>query len=520
MKFKEGRAKLLLPGGTSLTLPQAMYAPTAPRNLISYKDLRAQDVHLTTKRVKGEKAIELRRRGATLATATAGATGLYSVKICPPTGRVQSRQRSTFAVTNYEPRRATEGDDRAPGLRRDHVLARPLSDQDPAAGTKLKRSSIGVQADLRRKAQSVLSNAPPKRQRPYSGPAVVTWGTNTHAMDAVFVGDTPTKIGLWHGRLSHPGATMLRRMIPILEGHPLCMRDAEHTGRCSACAQGKFSIKASQWKLPHELPPPLERLQGDICGPITPLSGPFQYFFVLVDALGKHVEVSLLSTRNLAFPKLLAMIIKIRAHHPEARIKTLRMDNAGEFRSKNFEDFCTATGIHLTYSVPYEHSQNGLAEAYIKKLQMVAWPLLLHAKLPATLWGHAILHTAALLRLRPTLLNPITSQQLLIGRTPDVSHLRIFGSRVWVPRPEPLRRTISALREEGVYMGFDSPSILRYFVPSTEVLLKARFQNCIFEENVFPHIPCPKGTPDLNFYAPQTLTLNPDPRTSLSEMEV
>ena len=151
---------------------------------------------------------------------------------------------------------------------------------------------------------------------------------------------------------------------------------------------------------------------------------------------------------------------------------------------------------------------------------MVARPLLLHAKLPATLWRHAILHAATLLRLCPTLLNPITSQELLTGRTPNVSHLRVFGCRVWVPRPEPLRRTIAAHREEGVYMGFDSPSILRYFVPSSRALLKARFQNCIFEENVFPYVPCPKGTPDLNFYSPQTFTLNPDPRTLLSETEV
>jgi hypothetical protein len=27
----------------------------------------------------------------------------------------------------------------------------------------------------------------------------------------------------------------------------------------------------------------LERIQGDICGPITPLSGPFRYFMVLID---------------------------------------------------------------------------------------------------------------------------------------------------------------------------------------------------------------------------------------------
>ena len=196
------------------------------------------------------------------------------------------------------------------------------------------------------------------------------------------------------------------------------------------------------------------------------------------------------------------MIIKIRAHNHNVRIKMLRMDNAAEFRSKTFEDFCTATSIHLTYFVPYEYNQNGLAEAYIKKLQMVARPLLLHAKLPATLWGHLVLHTAALLRLCPTLLNPITFQKLLIGCTPNISHLRIFASRVWVPRPEPLRQIISAHREDGVYMGFDSPSIIRYLVPSTGALLRARFQNCVFE-NVFPHVPCPKGNPDHTFTPPR-----------------
>ena len=254
--------------------------------------------------------------------------------------------------------------------------------------------------------------------------------------------------------------------------------------------------------------------------PITPPLGPFQYFFVLVDASGKHIEVSLLSTQNLAFPRLLAIIIKIRAHNPGVRIKTLRMDNADEFRSKTFEDFCTVTGIHVTYSVPYEHSQNELAEAYIKKLQMVARPLLFHAKLPTIMWGHAILHAAALLRLCPTLLNPISSQELITGHIPSIFHLRIFGLWVWVPRPEPQRRTILAHREEGVYMGFDSPSIIRYLVPSTGALLRARFQNCVFEENVFPHVPCPKGTPDHNFYSSQTFTMNLDPHTALPETEV
>ena len=58
------------------------------------------------------------------------------------------------------------------------------------------------------------------------------------------------------------------------------------------------------------------------------------------------------------------------------------MDNTKEFRLQKFEDYCVATSISLTYAVLYEHAQNGLAEAFIKKIQLISRPLLLHAKTP------------------------------------------------------------------------------------------------------------------------------------------
>ena len=86
---------------------------------------------------------------------------------------------------------------------------------------------------------------------------------------------------------------MFMRMLPLLTGHEVCNSDANKVGACDACIQGKLILKPSYWKLPSELPPPLQRLQGDICSPITPASGPF---IVLIDAVGVHFEVSLLST--------------------------------------------------------------------------------------------------------------------------------------------------------------------------------------------------------------------------------
>ncbi|KAG5461342.1 MAG: reverse transcriptase (RNA-dependent DNA polymerase)-domain-containing protein [Olpidium bornovanus] len=58
-------------------------------------------------------------------------------------------------------------------------------------------------------------------------------------------------------------------------------------------------------------------------------------------------------------------------HYPENTIKVRRMDNAKESASKSFEDFCTATGIEVQYSAPYEHWQNELAESFIKRIQLI-----------------------------------------------------------------------------------------------------------------------------------------------------
>ena len=124
------------------------------------------------------------------------------------------------------------------------------------------------------------------------------------------------------------------------------------------------------------------------------------------------------------------------------------------------------------------------------------------------------------MRYRPTLLNDFSPLELLSGQKPDVSHFWVFGCQVWVPIVEPKRITISHHRIEGVYVGFDSPSVIRYLIPSTCVLHKAHFQNCKFDETIFPLVTVSKPNAPLNFWAPETLTLNPDPRIALTNSEV
>ena len=151
-----------------------------------------------------------------------------------------------------------------------------------------------------------------------------------------------------------------------------------------------------------ELPILLERIHGDICGLIHPPCGPFCYFMVLIDASTRGSHVYLLSTRNVVFARLLAQMTKLRAQFPDYPIKTIRLDNAGEFTSQTLNDYCISNGINIEHLVAHVHTQNGLTESLIKRLQLIVRPLLMKTKLPTSTLGHAVMHAASLIRIRPT----------------------------------------------------------------------------------------------------------------------
>jgi hypothetical protein len=126
------------------------------------------------------------------------------------------------------------------------------------------------------------------------------------------------------------------------------------------CALGEFIVRPHKWKLPLELPFMLKRIQRDICGPINPPYGPFRYFFALIDVSTKWSHVSLLASRNLAFPKLLVQIIQLQARLSNHLIQSIRLDGVGEFKSQAFKTF-ESVEIHLEYSLLYVHETNSLA---------------------------------------------------------------------------------------------------------------------------------------------------------------
>ena len=138
---------------------------------------------------------------------------------------------------------------------------------------------------------------------------------------------------IWHECLGHPGLSMMRRIINNSLGHPLKNQKImmPNDYNCVACSQDKLIIKPSFTKVEYESPAFLERIQGDIYEPIHPLSGPFRYFMVLIDASTRWSHVCLFPTRNTTFARLLAQIIRLKVQFPNHLINIIRLDNVGEF---------------------------------------------------------------------------------------------------------------------------------------------------------------------------------------------
>ena len=88
----------------------------------------------------------------------------------------------------------------------------------------------------------------------------------------------------------------------------------------------------------------------------------------------------------------------------------------------------------------------------------------------------------------------------------------------------PLRTKMGPQRKMGIYVGYDSPSIVRYLEPLTGDLFTVRFADCHFDETVFPslwgdkHANVPIERRKMLWYAPTMSHL--DPCTAQSETEV
>jgi transposase InsO family protein len=238
---------------------------------------------------------------------------------------------------------------------------------------------------------------------------------------------------LWHRRLAHVGMKNLHK---LLKGdHVLGLTDVcfEKDRPCAACQVGKQVGSSHHSKNVMTTSRPLELLHMDLFGPVAYLSiGGSKYGLVIVDDFSCFTWVFFLQDKS-ETQGTLKRFLRRAQNEFELKVKKIRSDNGSEFKNLQVKEFLEEEGIKHEFSAPYTPQQNGVVERKNRALIVMARTMLGEFKTPERFWSEAV-NTAchAINRLYLHRLLKKTSYELLIGNKPNVSYIRVFGSKCYI----------------------------------------------------------------------------------------
>ena len=195
-----------------------------------------------------------------------------------------------------------------------------------------------------------------------------------------------------------------------------------------------------------------------------------------------------MKTKDEAFDKIRHHILLIERKF-NRKPRFLRLDNGKELINGKLKEWAAENGITLEPTAPYSPSQNGVAERFNRTLLELARAMLLEKNLPTFLWDEAVAHAAYLRNRAPTkALNGKTPYEVWNDQRPDVSHLREFGTDVWVLDESQNISKLSPRSRKMKLMGFvDGSKSIRYYDPNTKTVKVSR--NFKFTDQTVPEAP-------------------------------
>ncbi|KAG8479661.1 hypothetical protein CXB51_029443 [Gossypium anomalum] len=174
-------------------------------------------------------------------------------------------------------------------------------------------------------------------------------------------------------------------------------------------------------------------LLKDVWGPSkTPRLGGKHYFVTFVDDFSRRVWVYTMRTKD----EVLGVFLKWKTmieNQTSKKIKRLRTDNGGEYKSDLFFDVCQEYGIVRHFTVRDTPQQNGVAERMNRTLLEKVQCMLSNAGLGKQFWAEAVTYAGHLVNHLPSsALERKTPMEVWSGKpATDYDSLHVFGSTVY-----------------------------------------------------------------------------------------
>jgi hypothetical protein len=252
---------------------------------------------------------------------------------------------------------------------------------------------------------------------------------------------------LWHRRYTHINYQALPFLKRMVEGIPELQ--STHEGICKGCALGK-NIKKPFPSSNNRSKEILDLIHSDVCGPMPVRSlGGSLYYVIFIDDYSRKMWLYLLKTKDEVFNKFQEFKAEIE-NLTNKKIKTLRIDNGGEYTSKEFVSFCKSAGTRRELTVPHNPQQNGVAERKNRSIEETVKALLNDQGLSMFLWGEATMTTIYVQNRSPhRILKDMTPEEAFSGKKPNVENLRIFGCPVYSHIPKDKRNKLELQERRG-----------------------------------------------------------------------
>jgi transposase InsO family protein len=222
------------------------------------------------------------------------------------------------------------------------------------------------------------------------------------------------------------------------------------------CQQGKQTETRFKSK-EYSTTKPLEIVHIDLVGPTTKkgLKGE-RYFMLLVDDYTRMTAVCFLKNKSKAFENF-KIYKEMVENEMDSRIKFLRLDNGGEFTSKEFMDYCSNHGIKRQFSIARTPQQNGVVERKNMTIQEMARTMIMDSKLTDIFWTQVV-HTTVHIQNKVMLRNNTdkTPYELWKERPSNVKHFKVFGSKCCIKREDGKMGKFDSHVDKGIIVDYSS----------------------------------------------------------------
>lgn len=152
------------------------------------------------------------------------------------------------------------------------------------------------------------------------------------------VTSTNNKAQLWHLRLGHINPSRMKIIQQI--SHGVDSFNERNLPLCEACLHGKQHREKFPKLGATRANDLLEIIHSDLCGPLqTATHSGAKYFLTFIDDKSRYTYVYLLKHKDEVFTKFKTYKNEVE-NQLNKKIKIIRSDNGGEYRSQEFDEFC------------------------------------------------------------------------------------------------------------------------------------------------------------------------------------